>query len=138
MANKKQTIAACFSNSAGRKLITGHLSGLGHTIVEFQEKAGIQADLFILDMPSAGRIGTQVLSLKKAENIFLPMMVVLGKNDALDPWLAPKSSLARSGPVMSRPKAWSNAEIPHGQARESGKGSGSLRGKVDQQSGAGA
>jgi two-component system cell cycle sensor histidine kinase/response regulator CckA len=87
MANKKRTIAICFSNAKDRKLVVGHLSGLGHNLIEFRKEAGIQADLFVLDIPSARRLGKQVLSLKNTENVFLPVMIALGKRDSLDPWL---------------------------------------------------
>lgn len=85
--NKKRTIAACFSNPADRKLASDYLSSLSYDLVDFQEEGGAQADLFILDVPSARRIGRQVLALKKAADVLLPMIVALGKDDPIDPWL---------------------------------------------------
>lgn len=86
--NKIITITTCFSRPENRKLVADCLSGYGYHLLEFEEEGGKDADLFILDVPDVGRIGTQVIALKKASDVFLPAMVLLGKCDAIDPLLA--------------------------------------------------
>jgi PAS domain S-box-containing protein len=88
MADKKQTIVVCCSNLVDRKLVVDYLSDLGCEIVDFQEKDTALGDLYILDVPSARRVGQYVLTLKEATDVFLPVLVVLGKDDPVDPLLA--------------------------------------------------
>jgi two-component system cell cycle sensor histidine kinase/response regulator CckA len=88
MKNKKPVIAAAFAHPVDRKLAAGYLSGLGYELVEFPRDGAPAADLFILDVPSAHRFGSQVIALKKKTDVFLPAMIALGRLDPVDPWLA--------------------------------------------------
>ncbi|MBW1956634.1 MAG: response regulator [Deltaproteobacteria bacterium] len=87
MKNKKPVIAAAFANPVDRKLVADYLSGLGYDLVEFPWDGVPPADLFILDVPWARRLGRQVIELKKRTDVFLPAMIALGSRDPVDPWL---------------------------------------------------
>ncbi|HSW64466.1 MAG TPA: PAS domain S-box protein [Dissulfurispiraceae bacterium] len=88
MANKKRTIAACFSSQKERELVTALLSGLGYDVADFDAENGTLPDLYILDAPSAVRIGRQVLALKQTTDVFLPAMVALRTHEPIGSWLA--------------------------------------------------
>jgi PAS domain S-box-containing protein len=88
MKNRKPVIAAAFAHPVDRELAAGCLSGLGYELVEFPKDSLPAADLFILDVPSARRLGPQVIALKKETEVFLPAMIALGRLDPVDPWLA--------------------------------------------------
>jgi len=87
MKNKKPTIAAAFANPVDRKLVVDYLSGLGYDLIEFSGERVPPADLFILDVPWARRLGRQVIELKKKTDVFLPAMIALGSRDPVEPWL---------------------------------------------------
>jgi len=87
MKNRKTVIAAAFANPVDRKLVDDYLSGLGYDLVEFSGEGVPPADLFILDVPCARRLGRQVIELKKRADVFLPAMIALGSRDPVEPWL---------------------------------------------------
>ena len=88
MENRKTVVAAAFANPIDQKLVTGYLSGLGYDLVEFPVDDLPQADLFLLDVPSARRFGPRVMARKQADEVFLPAMIALGSRDLVAPWLA--------------------------------------------------
>lgn len=85
---EKRKIILCFNSPDEQKIVTEHLASLGYEILAYHEDGGTQADMFILDVPSARRIGDDVLSIKKSSDIFVPAIVLLGKDDDMNPWLS--------------------------------------------------
>lgn len=88
MIIEKRKIILCFNSPDDQKLVTEYLASLGYEVLAFQEDVLNQADLFILDTQSASKIGHQVLTLKQTVDIFLPVIVVLGKDDDINPLLS--------------------------------------------------
>jgi two-component system cell cycle sensor histidine kinase/response regulator CckA len=85
--NERTTVAVAFANAADQKLAAGHLSALGYDIADFRR--GVPpADLYILDTPSARQFGRQVLAIKRAAEVFVPVMIALARSDPYAPWLA--------------------------------------------------
>lgn len=87
MADEKSRIAVCFSRTIDRKLVSQHLSGQGYDIIEGTDSIPREADLFIMDIPFARRLGWEVLGLKNPEGVFLPVIIALGPNDDAASWL---------------------------------------------------
>jgi len=88
MTSEKHKITACFSSRADQRLVSGYLGSLGYELIPCTGISEDPPSLFILDVPSARRFGNRILALKKTTDILLPMIVALGRNDTVDPWLA--------------------------------------------------
>ncbi len=96
----KAVIAVALTDPADRETVIGSLSGLGHEPVVCPAEGVPPADLFILDPPSAGRLGPQVLELKERTDVFLPTMVALQRADSFDRWFAAGFDMALRLPVL--------------------------------------
>ncbi len=88
MSTEKRKIMLFLTSPDDQELIAEYLASLGYEILTYQEEGWAQADLFILDTKSAAQIGQQVLDLKQTVDTFLPVIVVLGKDDDIDFWLS--------------------------------------------------
>ncbi len=83
---EKTKIAACFSDPGDRQLVAGYLAGSGYEFVDFSGKVPDRTDLVILDVASARRIGGQVLAQAKKAGDFLPVLLVLGRDEDIGQW----------------------------------------------------
>jgi len=87
MVRQKRKILVCLFDPAEQQLVARRLIDLGYEIVDFQKDGQDTADLFLLDTPSASRIGQKVLARKEAEDVFLPAVIALQEDDDIDKWL---------------------------------------------------
>lgn len=128
MAFHKRKIALSLSKPAIRKKIVDCLFDSAYDVTEYDKDESSQPDLFILDASSAGRISRQVLALKKASGVFLPVIVVLDADEPIDPWLADgfddclqepfsKAQLEARVSVLLRLREWSEKLIRRNETR---------------------
>jgi len=80
-------IRAELSNPVDRKLINEYLISLGYKVIESVSEDSLRADLYIMDVPSARRIGGKILEIKKSTDVFIPVIIVLGESDKISDWL---------------------------------------------------
>ena len=87
MKNRNIKIAVGFIKNINRKLIEEYIKSLEYDILELSESNYERADLFILDASTARKIGEQLLELKLKQNIFVPIIIAIDKNDKAEKWL---------------------------------------------------
>jgi len=80
-------VGLCLLDAGLRNRISSMMAALEYEVVSADEETGPQPDLFLLDAACAARIGTQVLAQKSQSDLFLPVVVLLGREDQIDPWL---------------------------------------------------
>ncbi|KAF0182835.1 MAG: PAS domain S-box [Nitrospirae bacterium] len=128
MAFHKRKIALSLSKPAIRKKIIDCLFDSAYDVTEYDKDESSQPDLFILDASSAGRVSRQVLALKKASGVFLPVIVALDADEPIDPWLADgfddclqepfsKAQLEVRASVLLRLRAWSEKLIRRNETK---------------------
>jgi PAS domain S-box-containing protein len=80
-------VATAFANAVDSALVADYLAGLGYAVACLASSEVTPADLFLLDAPSAHRLGRGVLARKADSAIFLPALVALRRDESADPWL---------------------------------------------------
>lgn len=81
MTSKKRKIAVCLSNAADQWLVAEYLSGCGYEVIGPRDAGLEAADLYLLDTAFVRRMGSRVLDLKRASEIFLPSLVCLARDE---------------------------------------------------------
>ncbi len=82
-----ETIGLVLDDPAEEKSLSTLLNRLGYEVCGFEPRGNRKPDAFILDAASARHAGERVLALKKEADLFLPVVIVLGKDQPFEPWL---------------------------------------------------
>ncbi len=88
MSTEKRKIKLFLTSPDDQELIAEYLASLDCEILAQQDEDWLQADIFIFDVQSASQMGPEVLKLKQSSDAFLPVIIVLGKDDDIDVWLS--------------------------------------------------